>query len=698
MSETKTIPQWSNEILDYLLQKRAADPSLKFWLRERNTNQRLDNGYWFQGNENYLFVGFADRSGGSNRTRSIGFVVGFHKETVHSWLEIVFKDENDSQVLASYRRMIEELGEFEEVGENKFQKGYPPNNVLGNLDTFLSTHLPKINAIIKDLNLGDDMLIPDNKFEKKLQNILSLRQNNHKSMKNTKIPLNQIFYGPPGTGKTYHTINEAIKIVDPDFYDKHQGDRNELKRRFQELLLNQDSEGEGQIGFTTFHQSFSYEDFIEGIKPVEPEEEDTYLKYEIEDGVFKNICSLAELNFNASNVASDELISLTLEEYNKANFYKMSLGNTKKNQNDIFEYCVANNCITIGYGDSHDFSNKNSAELKKFAEKKGLKTFAITVVKQFVNLLKKGDYVVISNGNLSIRAVGKVVGDYEYLEESPLPNHPSCNHFRKVAWLFTDTQVAASEVNHKNLSQQTIYKLDKAYLKQDFFVKEKKAKVEKPAQKVKNYVLIIDEINRGNVSAIFGELITLIEEDKRAGGDENLSVILPYSKQTFTVPSNVYIIGTMNTADRSIEALDTALRRRFSFQEMPPRPVLISSDMEGIDLSQMLETINARIEKLIDKDHKIGHAYFMNITTVDGLKAVFQDKVIPLLEEYFFGDLGKISLVLGRSFITKEKDDDGKVTFAKGHDYDDSLAADLLSRAVYKITPSHNWDFKTIYK
>ena len=176
----------------------------------------------------------------------------------------------------------------------------------------------------------------------------------------------------------------------------------------------------------------------------------------------------------------------------------------------------------------------------------------------------------------------------------------------------------------------------------------------------KPYVLIIDEINRGNVSQIFGELITLIEEDKRLGKDEALEVILPYSKEKFGVPPNVYIIGTMNTADRSVEALDTALRRRFDFVEMPPKPEVITIEgklkeqngiLNDIDLAHLLTTINGRIEILLDRDHLIGHSYFMHVASLYDLKVAFHNKIVPLLQEYFYGDYGKIGLILGEDFF-----------------------------------------------
>lgn len=179
----------------------------------------------------------------------------------------------------------------------------------------------------------------------------------------------------------------------------------------------------------------------------------------------------------------------------------------------------------------------------------------------------------------------------------------------------------------------------------------------------KPYVFVIDEINRGNVAKIFGELITLIEDTKREGMNEAVSTILPYSGDTFSVPSNVYILGTMNTADRSIALMDTALRRRFNFIEMLPdsnvlKGIVVTSDGQSLDVAKMLEIINERIVCLYDREHTIGHAFFTKLRkepTVEKLAEVFRKSLIPLLQEYFYEDYNKIQLVLGDNGKSDEK-------------------------------------------
>nr|WP_258107818.1 AAA family ATPase [Campylobacter lari]MCR6775623.1 AAA family ATPase [Campylobacter lari] len=215
---------------------------------------------------------------------------------------------------------------------------------------------------------------------------------------------------------------------------------------------------------------------------------------------------------------------------------------------------------------------------------------------------------------------------------------------------------------------------------------------EKP--ELKPYIIIIDEINRGNVSKIFGELITLIEPSKRIGKEEELKVTLPYSKDEFGVPKNVYIIGTMNTADRSITSLDTALRRRFEFVEMMPDVSKLSMDCEGINLQELLKAINTRIEYLLDREKTIGHAFFIGIDSLEKLKNVFQNKIIPLLQEYFYNDYALIDAVLNKNGMLEKQD----INSGYLKNMTDFIESD---KVIYKFSDSQKWDentFKKIYE
>jgi hypothetical protein len=490
-------------------------------------------------------------------------------------------------------------------------------------------------------------------------------------------PLNQILYGPPGTGKTYHTINHAIAIIEgKDIEAVKRENRNDILNRFEVYKQN------GLIAFVTFHQSFSYEDFVEGIKPQTVGEEDNRsVVYEIQDGIFKTIAN------NAINVSkfvhSTERNNLFIssETLNKIDYFKMSLGKSNDADDDpIYDYCKENNVIALGWGDDIDFTNVQTAEeLKQLFIEKGFNStdYSLIALKCLKFWMKKNDIVFISNGNSRVRAIGQIVGDYYFDADTEI----RYKHFRPVKWLSTDLDIPVEMVYEKRFSQQSIYQMYNSKIKQDFFQQDSQ---ENPKHTSDNYVMIIDEINRGNVSQIFGELITLLEEDKRSGVENGmpLSLTLPYSKKPFSVPNNLYIIGTMNTADRSVEALDTALRRRFSFEEMPPCYDLEELEYEitsGITANQLLKTINNRIEKLLDKDHLIGHSFLIKKVDEDALEKVmetFYKNIIPLLQEYFFGDYGKIGLILGNGFVNKKVDTE--IAFAQ-------FEYDIETKEMYEI-------------
>lgn len=456
------------------------------------------------------------------------------------------------------------------------------------------------------------------------------------------INKNTILYGPPGTGKTYNVAYKALEIIDYEKYKDLIEDKSKREEAVKEF--NRIKE-EGLIEFCTFHQSYSYEDFVEGLRS------DGNGGFEPKDGIFKQICKRASLK------PHQELAKYDFDE-NSITVHKMSLGDTLSKDDDIiYDYCIKNNCISLGYGMNVDYSNcKDKEEIKVELLKKDSQLkdndFNITSVNKFKNIIKQGDIVIISSGNLNIRAIAKVTGDYYYNSNTEIPY----NHFRNVEWLYYGELIGVGEIlKDKRLSQATIYTFDNNDLRLDNIKNLISYKSED--SETKNYVLIIDEINRGNISKIFGELITLIEDDKRIGAKNELSAILPYSNETFGIPNNLYIIGTMNTADRSIALLDTALRRRFEFIEYMPNEGLLPSDVDGIDVSTMLKTINDRIEFLFDRDHKIGHAYFIKDNLrFDDIVSIMKNKVIPLLQEYFYDDWEKIELILGGS-NNKESDD-----------------------------------------
>lgn len=265
----------------------------------------------------------------------------------------------------------------------------------------------------------------------------------------------------------------------------------------------------------------------------------------------------------------------------------------------------------------------------------------------FRNWIKPGDIVIVSKGNGSFRAIGEVTGPYEYAPRED----GGYFHRRAVNWLWSDLNGVSGEgIYAKRFSMQTLHMLTTSDL--NISALQRHITSQELGAPPEPFVLIIDEINRTHISKVFGELITLLEPDKRITPDGGgLTVRLPYSKQAFGVPSNLHVIGTMNTADRSIALLDTALRRRFEFRELVPDPDLpemkTASERCGVNLGRLLRTLNDRIEYLFDREHQIGHAYFIKCSSRADLDAVMRLKVIPLLAEYIYEDWSKVALVLG---------------------------------------------------
>ncbi|HEG0338827.1 TPA: AAA family ATPase [Campylobacter coli] len=514
-------------------------------------------------------------------------------------------------------------------------------SVLGKIEEDSSYAKPLFEDILNNSNLSIIKLSENEKIYKEQhfenEKILSENQN---------LSLNQILYGPPGTGKTYHTIDKALEILGENLES-----RDEKKAKFDEYVKN------GQIVFTTFHQSYGYEEFVEGIKPSLNSDENSQINYKVKDGIFKELCKKALENrddIESFNFYINDLKEKTKEDANNPEKY-FQLPNTK---------------YSIQY--------------------RGGKTFRI----KFDDMSKNHKDYPVSIDN--------------------------------IEKLYKTSNI--DEIYNSAYVKAILNYLKSQGLK-DY--KEKDEKINLP------YIIIIDEINRGNVSKIFGELITLIEPSKRIGESEELKVTLPYSGKKFGVPKNVYILGTMNTADRSITSLDTALRRRFEFVEMMPNSdllnnVFICKDVEnpnededylGDDaktegyaeiLQNILISINKRIEFLLDREKTIGHAFFMSeavkfnknnwikpdeyeedwyVLSISKLKSIFQNKIIPLLQEYFYNDYALISAVLNdNGMIEKCEKNDKYLQKIKNLDNVDS------EKIIYNIASFDNkiWnDIKT---
>lgn len=394
--------------------------------------------------------------------------------------------------------------------------------------------------------------------------------------KNEEIALNTILYGPPGTGKTFNTMAYAVAICEgknvSEIKNEMQNNYDSVKKRYDALKKA------GRIEFVTFHQSYGYEDFIEGIKP-DLDNTTGELKYKLEVGCFKSFCDKVFGNFDEAWENLCDKLDDEEKEFLEIPYI------SDENKTFPIEWNASHNGLKAK--GSHRFFNKKQLE---------------NVYKKEPGVKKRGH-----------------------------------DNYRKAIVKFMQKECGLKEYNGSEKSENL--------------------------NKVR--VFIIDEINRGNISKIFGELITLIEPSKRIGAVEEMYVKLPCSGDEFGVPNNVYILGTMNTADRSIAMMDTALRRRFNFVEMMPDTSdyspLNGKIIEGIDICKMLMTINKRIEYLYDREHTIGHAFFIGVNDFAGLSSVFRNKVLPLLQEYFYDDYEKISLVLGdegkseeHQFVTKK--------------------------------------------
>lgn len=436
---------------------------------------------------------------------------------------------------------------------------------------------------------------------------------------------NVVLYGAPGTGKTYDVPELAVRLCDPAFMAAEPS-REEIVSRYNQLKT------EKRIAFTTFHQSLDYEDWIEGLRPVV--NENSQVTYEIESGIFKKLCEEAE-----RPVVKDKQVGIA----DNAVVWKVSLAGT--GDNDVRRECMENNHIRIGwedYGpvisDETDWSVYNGAGRQ--------------ILDAYINKMKIGDIVMSCYSSQTIDAIGVVAGEYEF--DDSLPNY---KRVRRVNWLVKNINENIVEMNDgKTMTLGTVYRLNSITLDNVKSILEKYDTSSKMEENDKAYVMVIDELNRGNVSKVFGELITLLEADKRKGRINAESVVLPYSKKGFHIPNNVYLIATMNTADRSLGSLDYAIRRRFAFIAEKPFGLEVEGFNEdlfekvsslfvknfdeykesGWDPTMKLEPADILSEEYKPEDVWIGHSYFLmqDEEGEDNTSNRLLYEIIPLLEEY----------------------------------------------------------------
>lgn len=504
----------------------------------------------------------------------------------------------------------------------------------------LPKKVPQYSEYMKLLNEIKQMM-SNNKIKEKTFYELSANANSNSGSNNNienytwyddvaqtlKRRKNIILYGAPGTGKTYSIPEIAVRLCDQSDCSEYD-DREELIKRYEQLKQ------EKRISFTTFHQSMDYEDWIEGLKPVA---ENNQITYEIEKGIFKLLCEEAE-----RPIIRDKHIGLAED----AVVWKVSLSGT--GDNPVRKECMDNGHIRIGWDDyGPTISDETDWSIYNGEGKR--------ILQAFVYEMKIGDIVMSCYSNQTIDAIGIVTSDYEFIE-----TYSNYKRVRKVNWILKGINENIVTLNDgKTMTLGTVYRLNAITLDK---VKSVLEKYKKPTTMVDNtlpYIMVIDELNRGNVSKIFGELITLLETDKRKGKKNEESVILPFSKKLFAVPDNVYIIATMNTADRSLGTLDYAIRRRFAFIACKPYS-LAEDEVEGFDEDLFKEVSSLFISnydeyqqsgweqsfKLIPaetlsseyspEDVWIGQSYF--IMTNDEGEDITSDRllyeIIPLLEEY----------------------------------------------------------------
>jgi 5-methylcytosine-specific restriction protein B len=629
MTETPAIPEWHERILQAALQWREQHPEFTFSLRTGDiTGQnRLSRGYWFTGNERYVFFPPFRLNDQKNHTKTIGFVVRFNGrgQPGQTSLEVVFGSLQEETLRAVHQEIVQEIGSFKENGtRDKYERPYSHDDPIAAFGEFLNVDYPRIRAIIEASGHADAFLISQDDFSEmlarvefnrnRLREVGDLGEDEIDGDREECEPRNLILYGPPGTGKTFW-----------------------MKDRFKE-----------------------YTDTAGHIRREE------WLRQTVAPYKWRQVIAAALAALGGTAKVPD----IRAQEYVVAK--GMERGREEVSPQTIW-----------GYLQQH---TPPDVELVKTADRRP--PFLFTRSENSVWSLLS-DWHEQDPGAAALEkivAAGPTGQDPGTVRRYRVVTfHPSYSYedFIRGIRPVTDEETGTTQ-----------FRLVDGIFKQ--ICDEARANPEK------RYALFIDEINRANISKVFGELITLIEPDKRAEYDASgtqiggLSVQLPggggtdVKEEPFGVPANLDLYGTMNTADRSIALLDIALRRRFEFREVEPNYDILDEPVGIVDLGRMLRRINDRLEYLLDRDHRIGHAYLMETETVEDLRRVFKLQIIPLLQEFFFDDFSRVALVLATpsgvpSFLRRERITHGSLFPSSA---DTSLPAE---RSRYVLTDPESW-------
>jgi Cdc6-like AAA superfamily ATPase len=870
MTTQELVIEWSDRLLLLLEEYRAQNPSFKYWLRQVNNEKRLSDGQWFQGNHQYIFIGFYNVGSGANRTRSIGFIVKFHEQNGFViTLDVITEGETDPRTLALYQKIVTSIPGFEKKTDTKYTKSLGNENIEEALLTFLNQQKPTIDSFIKEFGLYDKFDIPDQTFRKALGNVMDFRNR----LKTKELNKNFWKYSPGSGAVTWEdnklksemaisdnnsNIGSLLQYASKDELNEKVGlARNAKSNETWNLILFRDAKmgdvilankgvssliGVGIIedvyqydanreyqhfrkvkwiadkvwdytpnyflGYTTLFRPDTFSPSIPGIQIITAylKKYPEYTNVFAENGLLLNLeTPILNLNNNKNKpmpplnqilygppgtgktfqllktihdlklieqLPSEvhnyeefvggftwwELIALVLFKIDKpvkvpelrndpliqAKFRQSLIENLNARLWSTMQHNASDNCSDVKLknklGSVRLFFKNNDSRwrLENREEFAAEYEELIQGYEKFTTSDKHGKELknfTFTTCHQSLCYEDFIEGIKPNLQGEGSDGTELVYQIRKGIF-YQACDKAAQLAGYNNLADCL------ADTKET-----RRAKFKSAISNNKIHVIFLDEINRSNVSAVFGELITLIEDDKRLGADNEItSIVLPYSQRNFGVPLNLVIIGTMNTADRSIEALDTALRRRFSFKEMVPQPDLISPQRKiwelwwkhatidwkqepylseerdlyellgidtdfdpeeliwmrmekegkserqisyfdgvqftGINLEKVLRVINTRIEVLLDRDHQIGHSYFLSVNSVSQLKECFKSKIIPLLQEYFYGDYSKIGLVLGSGFVRKKVYDESEFSFAA---FDSESSTDFENRDVYEI-------------